>query len=655
MLEPLDFVPRSELERVCAHTGDRFAAAALFADLCRVNALYMIQRAGSGHPGSSFSSLDILSWIYLHELHLPRSRAEFSERAHDICFSSKGHDAPAFYAVLIGLGLLEERFLDGLRRLGGLPGHPDVGTPFIEANTGSLGMGLSKAEGMAIANRLQKRPRKIFVLTGDGEWQEGQMWEAALSASNRGLHEITVIVDHNKIQSDIWIDAVRPLPDLQEKFESFGWRVFRCDGHDPRALSETFRKAGEETSKPKIVLADTVKGKGVSFMEGSAMKPEDRLYHFHSGALAPPDYDRAVAELRDRIENSALALGIRPIHFEKRKSSPRMSAPKPPSLIDDYARLLEVWGEKEKKLVVLDADLARDCGLLAFEKRFPERFIECGIAEQDMVSKAGGLALQGFLPVVHSFASFLSARANEQIFSNATEKTKIIYAGSLAGLLPAGPGHSHQAVRDIAALAAVPGLCLIQPCCPAELEAAFSWAVSENPRSTYLRLSSISTEIPFRLPADYRLEKGRGVSLLHGTDAILFAYGPVLLTEAWKAALLLKEKFGIGLELINLPWLNEVDRVWLEDVLAPHQRIFALDDHSLRGGQGEMLASEVNASGLAAEVRRYGVEGIPFCGENREVLKAHGLDADSLSESIALTLSIEKPSVGPGHSKQRVG
>src|SRR6266542_6858669 len=186
----LRYVPASEFRRVLDHTMSAAARAEVFAALARINTLYMIAGAWSGHIGTSFSSIEIMSWLFLNEIRdLDKGTA-----ACDIFFSSKGHDAPALYNVLIGLGLLPAHQLDQLRRLHGLPGHPHVETPYIQANTGSLGMGISKAKGMAIANRLAGTPRRIFVLTGDGELQEGQFWESLGSAANMGLGEIVAIV-----------------------------------------------------------------------------------------------------------------------------------------------------------------------------------------------------------------------------------------------------------------------------------------------------------------------------------------------------------------------------------------------------------------------------------------------------------------------------
>src|SRR6187431_584753 len=273
----LRYVPVAEFERVRRANAPAAARARAFAALARVNTLYMIAGAWSGHIGTSFSSLEIMSWLFPNEL---RDLAKGPE-ACDVFFSSKGHDAPALYNVLIGLGLLPADKLHQLRRLHGLPGHPHIETPYIQANTGSLGMGVSKAKGMVLANRLAGVERRVFVLTGDGELQEGQFWESLSSAANRGLGEIVAIVDHNKIQSDTWVGNVSNLGDIEAKFRSFGWHVVRCDGHDVAALQRVFRVLDAVKDRPKVIVADTIKGKGVSFMEGPAMKAGE-LYGYHS-------------------------------------------------------------------------------------------------------------------------------------------------------------------------------------------------------------------------------------------------------------------------------------------------------------------------------------------------------------------------------------
>ena len=294
-------------------------------------------------------------------------------------------------------------------------------------------------------------------------------------------------------------------------------------------------------------------------------------------------------------------------------------------------------------IIVMDADLLSDCGIEAFQAELPGRFIECGIAEQHMVSAAGGMALGGMLPIVHSFACFLSTRANEHIYNNATERTKVVYVASLAGLLPAGPGHSHQSVRDISALGGVPDLIMIEPSTEDETEDALDFCVNTTPSSCYIRLVSIPAEIPYALPADHRLSLGRGVVLREGRDAALIGYGPVLLTQAYRAAELLAREAALEVAVIDLPWLNRVDRDWLADVAGRYPWLFTLDNHYLHGGQGQMiLAALAELPGRPLpRTRRLGVTRIPLCGGNIEVLEAHGLDAAGIAEQVRRALAGE--------------
>jgi transketolase len=626
----LRFVPAGEFDRALALEADPRKAAALFATLCRINTLYMIARAGSGHIGSSFSSLDIVSWLHLEEM-----------KDGDLFFSSKGHDVPGLYAALIGLGRLPFDSVHQLRRLGGLPGHPDVGTPGMVTNSGPLGMGISKAKGMVRARRLAREKGRIFVMTGDGELQEGQFWESLATAAHAGMAEITAIVDHNKIQSDTWVASVSDLGDLGAKLKAFGWHVVRCDGHDFDDLAKTFKSLHRVKDRPKVVVADTIKGRGVSFMEHTALVPPDKFYRFHSGAPDDPSYERAAAELIGRANELLASLDEAPLTVEESARPRRPDLQGAQRMVAAYSRALVAHAEHDPRVVALDADLVLDTGLIPFAERFPDRFVECGIAEQDMVSQAGGLALRGFLPVVHSFACFLTTRANEQIYNNATEQRKIVYVGSLAGLLPGGPGHSHQSVRDVSALAGTPGLEMLEPSCEEEVAQAVAYCLEETEASCYLRLVSIPCRVPFRLPASYRLTRGRGVALTEGSDAVVFAYGPVMLSEAHRAAGLLRERRGLGVRVVNLPWLNLVDGDWLSAEVEGVPAVFTLDDHYVSGAQGEFLAGRLAELGRvpAGGIRRFGVRTIPACGQNDEVLRAHRLDADSLATDFAAAMA----------------
>ena len=623
----LRYVPQAELERLRRLDGNPYERAAAFADACRLNVLYMVQRAGSGHLGTTFSSLDIVCFLHLEVM-----------REGDRYFSSKGHDAPGLYAVLAALGRLDFELIHSLRRLNGLPGHPDVAaTPEVVTSTGSLGMGVSKARGFVLADRLAGRSGRVYVLTGDGELQEGQFWESLQPTANRGLHEITVIVDRNRVQSDTWVDLVSDLGDLEEKARAFGWAVAAADGHSPQSLGETLESL-EGEKRPALVVARTKKGGGVSFMEPETHLPrtDTALYDYHVGALPPERYEQAVEEVGARLNELLERLGAAPIELVEAEPPEhlRAAAEHRQRLVPTYGEALVEAAEREQRLVALDADLRKDCGLVEFRERFPERFFECGIAEQDMVSQAGAMALAGLLPAVHSFACFLSTRPNEQIYNNATEGTKVIYAGSLAGLVPGGPGHSHQSVRDISALGAVPGMALIEPFSEHEVRAAVRWAVESAEGPVYIRLVSVPWAVGFEPPEVERLEPGRGSVLREGGDLLFVAAGPVMVGGAWAAADLLAED-GVEAGVVSMPWLRGVDGSWLAEI-ADGGPIVTLDNHYVSGGLGDgvLAALSEGAPHAATHVHKIGVEEIPKSGENNEVLAAHGLDAAGIAARV---------------------
>jgi len=630
----LTYVSRESIDAARAAAADPVARAELLADVCRLNTLYMIMQAGSGHIGSSFSSTDLITWLWTETLVDPNGGGPGS----DVYFSSKGHDAPALYSLLIALGKLDFDLLHRLRRLGGLPGHPDVETPFIATNTGSLGMGISKAYGMARARRFTRQGGRIVVMTGDGELQEGQIWESLQPAANERLSEIVAIVDHNKLQSDSAVAAVSDLGPLEDKFRAFGWEVRRADGHDFRAIRDVFDHFATVVDRPKVLIADTIKGKGVSFMEGLACG--DQTYHFHAGAPSLKDYLAAVGEITARVNDRLSALGARPLALASAPQPTRVAPARPERLVLAYGDELLQMARTRQDIVVLDGDLLSDCGIEAFKEELPDRFIECGIAEQHMVSAAGGMALNGILPVVHSFACFLSTRANEHIYNNATEGRKIIYTATLAGLVPGGPGHSHQSVRDISAIGSVPRLVAIEPCSEREARLAIRWAVEENPASTYLRFVNVPLDLPYALPDAYTLRVGCGTTLRAGEDVALVGYGPLLMSQAWRAAELLASE-GVSAAVIDLPWLNRIDDTWVADTLARFPAIVTLDNHYVSLGQGVMVAAALARAGVRADVRSIGLTDVPACGNNAEVLAHHGLDADSIAR-VVRALSVQR-------------
>jgi transketolase len=632
MLE-IKLIPEEEFQRVREADIKKDDKLQLLADMCRANALATVKRAGSGHLGSSFSSLDIVTFLYYSEMNTAKLGIDHPDR--DVYFSSKGHDVPGHYAVLYSLGLIPTDNFINLRRIGGTHGHPDVSVPGIEANSGSLGMGISKAKGMAVAKKMNGWGGRVLVMTGDGELQEGQIWESLQTAVHQKVTNIQVIVDFNKIQTDKTLNEIIDLGDLEKKFQIFGWHVERCDGHNFAQLEKVFENFNHIQDKPKALIADTVKGKGVSFMEGPvALKDGGGLYKWHAGAPDDESFEAGYKEIVERIDGQFKDLGLGSLHTQlletrnKHRTKLKDTAEK---VVNAFGEALVELGAKRKDIVVLDADLSADCGLRPFENAFPERFIENGIAEQDMVSMAGGLALQGLLPIVNSFGVFLASRANEQIYNNATENTKIIYACHYAGLIPAGPGKSHQSLRDISLFGALPNCIILEPCNGVETKRALQWCVDEAKDTCMMRLVISPSPRTIPLPEDYSLSFGKGTVLQEGNDAVLFSYGPVMLHEALTAAEILAEQ-EFSLKVVNLPWLNRIDHSWLVDTIGDCKTIFSLDNHSDYGGLGDLLLNALMLSDGLRDTKliKFAVEEHPACGTPQEALRYHKLDGKSL-------------------------
>jgi transketolase len=267
------------------HTVDQLT------DLCREirkDIIQTIYTAGSGHPGGSLSELEILVALYFRVMRHDPSNPSWPDR--DRLVLSKGHASPGLYAVLARAGYFPKEDLDTFRKLNSrLQGHAHPMTPGVEMNSGSLGMGLSFALGCALAAKLDNKDSLVYAILGDGECDEGEIWEAAMSASHHQATNLIAIVDRNRIQNDRFTDDVMTLEPLAQKWRAFGWRVFEASGHDMPVLLETLDKARRRRTKPTAIIAQTVKGKGVSFMENNPS--------FHGRAPNKEEFDKAMEEL----------------------------------------------------------------------------------------------------------------------------------------------------------------------------------------------------------------------------------------------------------------------------------------------------------------------------------------------------------------------
>lgn len=255
----------------------------------RRNIIKMVGAAGSGHPGGSLSAADIVTALYFKIMRIEPQKPDWPDR--DRFVLSKGHAAPVLYAALAERGFFPPEQLLNLRKLGSpLQGHPDMKKlPGVEMSTGSLGQGLSAANGMALAAKLDGRDYRVYVLVGDGEIQEGQIWEAAMAAAHYKLDNVTAFLDHNHFQIDGTIEEVMSPEPVVDKWRAFGWDVQVVDGHNMPAILDAVGRAATVKGKPAMIVAQTVKGKGVSFMENQA--------GWHGVAPKPEEVEKALAEL----------------------------------------------------------------------------------------------------------------------------------------------------------------------------------------------------------------------------------------------------------------------------------------------------------------------------------------------------------------------
>lgn len=619
--------------------GDALVATA--ADLIRHNTLLSVARAGTGHLGASLSMTDLVA-----ELYFRTGRFDPSDRTspgRDVFILSKGHAAPGHYAALAAKRYFPNERLDRLRRWGGLPGHSHVTTPGVDGNTGSLTMGLSKAVGFAIIKQRMKLGGRVFALVGDGELQEGQGWEALLSAAHFGCGNLTVIIDDNEVQTDQHTRDILAYHDLPGTLRALGFAVEQCDGHRIDAVRAALGALGK-SERPKCLIAKTVKGRGVSYMEHTTVLkgPADR-YVWHNKPPNGAQLAAALGEILSRVAPTLGKLGVKvPTEQPPRVVPIEHPAPgmqgKP--LIPAFAEAVVALGRANPKVLVLDADLEEDCGLTPFRKEFPDRFIELGIMEQHMVSAASAFAAAGYLPVINSYSAFLTSRSNEQIYNLCTDKAaRFLLVGHLAGVIPATPGMSHQAFRDISCLKSIPGLLQFQPMGPEDTAGIVArFGRGEAGDRLYLRIVMAPSAV--KLPAgDAELPVGASQVLREGKDAVIISAGPVMLGEAVAAAVILAGD-GVSVEVRNHPWLTAFDAPTLKQLAARKVPVLIAEDHHRLGGLGEGLLAAAALHGLTfSKAAQVALDDLPDTGFRAEALAGMHVGRDAMVDKLRELLS----------------
>jgi transketolase len=560
------------------------------ADLMRGFALVALHAAGSGHAGGTLSIMDITAALYLKVAKHDPKNPNWADR--DRIIWSTGHKAPSLYVGLAFAGFCPVEDVVTLRKLGSpFQGHPHwLKLPGVEVSTGSLGQGLSIAVGMALAARLDHKSHKIFCLMGDGEQQEGQVWEAAMEAGHYELDNLIGIIDCNRLQIDGPVDEVMRVEPLAAKYGAFGWDVLRVDGHDMEQVVDALEQARKVKGRPALILADTVKGKGVSFMEDQA--------GWHGKA---PSYDELLKaldelEVADKIPLQSLLDKAKLYQSEVDR---KLDA-KVPKFTRDYwwntGETMRVKMEPTRKgfgqslaangddprIVCLGLDISGSITISDFYSANPkrkERWLSMGIAEQSATAAAVGLAREGKLPILGTYATFAAARNLDQIRTSVCYGNfNVMIAGAHGGVSVGPDGATHQALEDLFAMQGLPNMSVVVPCDIVETRKATDYLLLQHVGPKYIRFAREATPIVGDENTPFLFGKANVVRLRkeesnfleafetavagsyknEGEDLSIIACGPMV-PEAMRAAFILKAEFGYETRVLNVHTLKPID------------------------------------------------------------------------------------------------
>ena len=559
-----------------------------------------VHAAKAGHPGGSLSAADIFTYLYFEEMNVDPKNPKDPDR--DRFVLSKGHTAPGLYAALAEKGYFPKEDLLTLRHLGSyLQGHPDMKhIPGIDMSSGSLGQGISAAVGMALGAKLQNKAFRVYTLLGDGEIQEGQVWEAAMFAGAKHLDNLVVIVDNNGLQIDGNVaDVNSPYP-IDKKFEAFNFHVINvADGNDFDQLKAAFDEARTVTGMPTAIITKTVKGKGVSFMENQV--------GWHGKAPNDEEYAIAMAEL----EKAGEAL------CQKSRES--------------YGNALVELGAEHDNLIVLDADLAAATKTGVFKKAYPDRHIDCGIAECNMMGIAAGLSTTGIVPFASTFAMFAAGRAFEQVRNSIGYPHLNVKIGAThAGISVGEDGATHQCNEDIALMRTIPGMVILNPADDVEAKACVKAAYEYN-GPVYLRFGRLAVPVINDRP-DYKFELGKGVVLREGKDVTIVATG-LCVSSALEAAEKLAAD-GIDAKIINIHTIKPLDEELIVAAAKETGKVVTVEEHSVIGGLGSAVCDAL-AEKCPVPVKKIGVQDVfGESGPAAALLAKYKLDGKGVYEQV---------------------
>jgi transketolase len=597
------------------------------ANQLRIHSIAATTAAGSGHPTSCCSAADVVAALFFGHMRYDAKNPRYHNN--DRFILSKGHAAPLLYAAWAEAGLFPAEDLLKLRQIGSdLEGHPTPRLPFVDVATGSLGQGLSVGVGMALAARLDHLDYRTYVLLGDGEIAEGSVWEAASLAGVRKLNNLIAIVDVNRLGQSEPTAFGHDIGVYRKRFEAFGWRVEDLvDGHDIEEIIEVLGGVGLN-DQPLAILAKTYKGAGVSFLQDKE--------GWHGRALSKDEAARAIAELQPSAKSAA---GVA-IPAPEPSAAPANAAPasypatayKPGDSVatrEAFGNALARIGDVDARVVGLDGDTKNSTYSDKFFKRFPDRFIECFIAEQNMVGVATGLGARGKVPFASTFACFLG-RAFDQIRVAGISMANLKLAGSHVGVSIGEDGPSQMALEDLAMMRAIAGSTVLYPSDAVSAEKLVEqMALAKG--ICYLRTSRPKTPVIYNNDEPFPIG-GAKVARQNPGDKVTVVAAGVTLHEALKAADSLKSE-GIGITVIDAYSVKPLGKeVITAAAQKTNQTVITVEDHYTEGGLGDAVAGELSADGI--KVHKLAVRALPRSGKPEELLAWAGIDAAAIVKKV---------------------
>lgn len=629
--------------------------------------LLAINCAGSGHPGGTLSIMDVAAVLYLSVLNHDPKNPDWAKR--DRVVWSAGHKAPALYVSLGMSGYFPIEETVNLRKFGSkFQGHPHWRElKGVEVSTGSLGQGLSLAVGMALAAKLNRENHYIYTITGDGEWAEGSMWEAAMEAAHYKLDNLIVCIDRNYLQIDGNTETIMRLDLLEDKLIGFGFKVLKVNGHNVKEILNAFKQAKAVKAKPTAIIFKTVKGKGVSFMENVA--------GWHGKSLNDEDFGKAFKDLKLEQDINVLKLKQKAKKFHEKatalinKSVPKfkrdywwnnldtMKVEMEPTRFG-FGKALAKRG-RDKRVVCLGLDISDSIQISKFHEGFEdrkERFLSMGIAEQSATTVAGGLAKEGKLPVLGTYGVFCSQRNADQMRTSICYgNLNVMFAGAHGGVSVGADGATHQSLEEFSVVGILPNMKLAVPCDSVETERLVEHLLFKVKGPKYIRfareatpiLTTKKTPLVFGQANVIRFRQetekfNEGFETVLGSKykneqekATIISCGPEL-AEAMRAAWILETEFRCKVRVINLHTLKPLDKKTIIKAASETKLIVTAEEHQ-KGGLGNLVAGAVMEANLSKPVKlaMIGVEDrFGESGGAWELIKAFGLSAEFIVSKV---------------------